>query len=289
MNSFKIVPNITRRDTNSFRLYLNDVTKIKKPLQVKEEKELIEKIKNGDTTAEEELIKRNLRFVISVAKHYQYFNTPIGDIVNDGNIGLIIAARKFDNNNNNKFISYAVHWIRQSILQGLLDNDKSIKIPQNRITQISKIKKARNKLQQKLSKEPSMQEIINETGLKISVKEAEKAMSVYGTLDSIDSEIGSWFGSKDSYTLKDIIPSNDTTLDNRITEIDTNSILDIILEKLPPRNKEILIRYYGLNGNKKMTYDEISLFIGISKERVRQIRVESIKKLKKIIKVQKKL
>jgi len=283
MKQLRIIPQITLRNTDSLNRYLTEVSCVGGVLTAKEEVELALKVQSGDKKAETELILRNLRFVISVAKQYQCSESPLSDLINEGNIGLIMAARKFDVSKGNKFISYAVWWIRQSILKYLSEHGRIVRAPLNRITHIHKIKQATLKLEQKLQREPtedevyeSLQDIMREDEFKI-------ALRIKMNTKSIDRDIQPNMSSRaEVFNLMDVLENpNQMRPDERLVIEDLRVELNRILDKLPPRNKYVLEHFYGLNEERVKTLEEIAQNLSLTKERVRQLKNNSLNQLKR--------
>jgi len=275
MRQLKITKKITERTSETISLYFSEVNKLPL-LTVKEEVELAERIAKGDKAALDKLVKSNLRFVISVAKNYQHQGLPIGDLINEGNLGLIRAAQKFDSSRGFKFISYAVWWIRQSILQALLEQSKIIRIPNNQNININKINKTFATLEQELEREPSDDEI--QEALKdasINVREIRTINTMKPI--SLDSPIRE--GEDLSYI--DLIPNenSDRPDGNFITE-SLQKDLDNVMKKLNPRQRRIICMYFGLLGYQSMTLEEIGDYFDLTRERVRQIKDSGIRLLK---------
>jgi RNA polymerase primary sigma factor len=282
MKTFKISQQITKRETESFISYLYDVKKISKTYNLTREDEisLAKRIKNGDEKAKNELIESNLKFVISVAKQYQTEGVELGDLVNEGNIGLVHAAGKFDPDRNIKFISYAVWWIRQSILCYLNEDARFIRLPLNKISQLNKIKKAEEKFKQTYHRKPSNYELIETLEMDICPNYLNNLLLLNQKTQSLDVSPPSNDTKLDNFTLKDLL-ADDCSLN--IEKIhDKNNLKAIangLLKKVPPMQKEILEMYYGLKGGNSKTLDEIGIHFGLTRERIRQLKKVSIKKL----------
>lgn len=282
MRSLKITNQITKRESESFAKYLQEISKLNKNdnLTADEEVELAKKIKQGDTKAEKELVERNLRFVVSVAKQHQFEGCELGDLVNEGNIGLIKAARKFDTTRGCKFISYAVWWIRQSILCYLSDNARSIRLPLNKIGQLNKIKKAQDKFEQINQRRPSTDELIDMLDFEMSAEEIDKLFMLDKGVQSIDTQITKHNGNSKSedFTLEDLLI--DYTAKNADEDMETEDLKNIvkkILNKMHPNQKTVIEMYYGLSGGEPKTLDEIAEHMELSRERIRQIKNNAVK------------
>lgn len=274
MQRFQIRPSITNRD--AIKLYLKDVNKI--PLLTpEEEKDLGYRIKLGDKSAQDKLVSSNLRFVISVAKQYQNQGLPLEELISAGNEGLIHAATKFDVDRGFKFISYAVWWIRQSILKALYSTSRTIRLPLNQIGNVSKVFKAIREFEQKYERTPTPKELEKLTQLsedKINrLLEYGKYTISLDTPFSDDEEAG---------TLVDIIPNKSSTeADDQLMKDSFKEQIQQILSKTKDREHDILILYYGI-GVRQMDMVEISRLFGISPERIRQIKKDALTQLKTV-------
>lgn len=279
MRQLKITKRITSRDSESITKYFNEVSKI--PLLTNEQEvELAKKASSGDEEALNILVKSNLRFVISVAKQYQNRGLPLEDLVNDGNVGLIRAAKKFDNNRGFKFISYAVWWIRQAIMQSLAEQSRLIRVPNNQTASLYKINKAMSKLEQQLEREPTdeeLQETLDsiESNQDFNVKDLRQLINRTVSLDSPMSE------DDGALTLLDCTPNVDSlSPDNELNKTSMQSDLIKVLDRLTPRQKSVICMYYGLMGQQAMTLEEIGEHFSLTRERVRQVKDGAIKILK---------
>jgi len=284
MKQIKITTSVTNRETESFQQYLKEIAGIQ---MFTEAEELVCSIKasKGDVKAREELVKRNLRFVVSVAKQYVSSNNSIEDLVNEGNIGLIKAAEKFSSDMNVKFISYAVWWVQKIILEYLANNGRTVRLPVNKLNSMSKLNKKINYLEQRLSRNVDISEIITEFGDEMA-KENLELLDILTTYNvtSLDKEINNDEGS--STTLGDLI-SDDSGFkptDNLTHESDIKIEVNRILNTLKPRDKRIIIALFGLDGNPPMTLKEIGDEIGVTREMIRQIKEKTLKKIKARVK-----
>lgn len=273
MRQLKITQRITSRDSESVTKYFNEVNKI--PLLTNEEEcELAKKISEGDEKALETLVKGNLRFVISVAKQYQNRGLPFADLVNDGNIGLIKAAKKFDNNRGFKFISYAVWWIRQSIMQAIAEQARIIKIPHNQTASLYKMNKALSNLEQQLEREPTdaeLQAVLEE----INIKDLR---IISGRTVSLDTPVGEEDG---AMTLIDCTEDNNSVSpDENLNKESMKTDLEKVLDTLTPTQKSVICMYFGLLNKQPMTLEEIGESFDLTRERVRQIKESALKILK---------
>ncbi len=270
----KIVKQFTTHESQSLDKYLQEIGKVEL-LTPEQEIELAVRMKKGDETAMEQLTKANLRFVVSVAKQYQNQGLSLGDLINEGNLGLIKAARRFDETRGFKFISYAVWWIRQSILQALAEQSRIVRLPLNRVGALNKIGKAYSSLRQEFEREPSAEEIAE--ALEMDVDEISSTMKIYGKQVSVDAPFS--FGDENS--LLDVIenvelPSPDNELISESLKTEINSVLSI----LPEREAEVIKLYFGLEGENSMTLEEIGDKFNLTRERVRQIKEKAIRRLR---------
>ncbi len=273
MRQIKITQQITNREAVSLDKYLQEIGKVDL-LTPEQEVELARRIKEGDEEALEQLVKANLRFVVSVAKQYQNQGLPLQDLINEGNVGLITAAKRFDETRGFKFISYAVWWIRQSILQALAEQARVVRLPMNRIALINRIKKVQAQLEQSLGRMPTYEEIAAE--LDISEQEVAKALKQNIRLTSIDSPLDS-----DGETvLLDVIPNTDAPdPDAALMQESLRIDIEEALKILTPREQEIIRCHYGI-GRQPQSLDEIAQKMGLTRERVRQIKEKALQKLK---------
>ena len=273
MYQLKIAPSITNREGEALERYLQDIGKAEM-ISPEEEVELSMKIQRGDNAALARLVRANLRFVVSVAKQYQSKGLGLIDIINEGNVGLIKAAQRFDPTRGFKFISYAVWWIRQSILQAITEKSRLVRLPSNQEGLMSKVKRVRNNFMQENQREPNAQEIA--TALDI---DEEKVMVILDTSIrpiSMDAPISE----NDDTAIIDLIASNDSK-ESTDSELETQSLstqLNIAISQLPEREQNIIRMSFGIAGPER-TLDEIAQHIGLSKERVRQLKEKAIKTL----------
>jgi len=274
MRQLKIVKQVTNRETPSLDKYLHEIGKVEL-LTSEEEVELASKIKNGDEKALEKLIKANLRFVVSVSKQYQNQGLSLPDLINEGNVGLIKAAQRFDETRGFKFISYAVWWIRQSILQALAEQARIVRLPLNKIGSINRINKAFSDLEQLYEREPSVQEIAEM--LEMASDDVKDAMKSAGRHVSMDAPIKD---DEDS-TLYDVLLSKDTPSPDKALLTDSlRREIERVLSILTYREANILRLYFGLNAKYQYTLEEIGQEFNLTRERVRQIKEKAIKRLK---------
>lgn len=263
-------------DEGSLDQYLKEISQY--PLITREEEvELAKRIKKGDQAALEKLCRSNLRFVVSVAKKYQNQGVSLADLINEGNLGLIRAAHKFDETKGIKFISYAVWWIRQAILQALAEQSRIVRVPLNRAGTLHRIGKKSNSLLQELGREPTVEEIAE--GMDISLDEVRKTMSISQSHLSLDAPLTPGEDNK----LLDYLPDeyNPSPDDNAFERALGEAIQDS-LETLKPREAKILKLYYGLDNQEAMTLEEIGSVLGITRERVRQIKEKALSRLRHV-------
>ncbi len=277
MRQLKITNRITSRESLSLDKYLNEISKIDM-LTAEEEAELARRIKEGDEEALEKLTKANLRFVVSVAKNYQNQGLSLTDLINEGNVGLIKAARRFDETRGFKFISYAVWWIRQSILHAIVENARIVRMPTNKIASYNKINRAYAKFIQEHEREPSYEELADILGLK-----AAEVAAVFrsGRHLSMDAPLNK---SEDgSSTMLDLLSSDESLSPDLdlITEARRQEILHS-LKVLSPREREIIVSYFGLEDGKPLNLEEVGDRLGLTRERTRQIKDRAIRRLRKI-------
>jgi len=254
--------------------YLHEISKVEL-LTPDVEVELAKRIKKGDREALETLIKGNLRFVVSVAKQYQNQGLSLSDLINEGNLGLIKAAERFDETRGFKFISYAVWWIRQSILQALAEQARIVRLPLNKIGSINKINKTFSQLEQEYQREPTREELAELLDTRIEI--VESSLGVSNVHLSMDAPLTD----DESNSLYDILLNNDSPSPDN--ELITNSLrkeIERSLSTLAEREADILRYYFGLNGKPAYTLEEIGEEFGLTRERVRQIKEKAIKKLK---------
>ena len=274
MRQLKIIKQVTNREILSLDKYLHEIGKIEL-ITAEEEVDLTKKIHKGDLNARDRLIKANLRFVVSVSKQYQNQGLSLPDMINEGNLGLIKAAERFDDTRGFKFISYAVWWIRQSILQALAEQARIVRLPLNRIGHIYKANKAFAALEQKYQREPTTLEISQALEMApVDVKEAIKNTGWYISLDAplAQDEEGNMY---------DVLLSEDASSPDK--ELLTDSLrkeIERVLNTLTRREADIIRLYFGLNSKQGHTLEEIGEKINLSRERIRQIKDKAIKRLK---------
>lgn len=270
----RITKQFTNRENLSLDKYLQEIGKVTL-LTPEQEIELAIKIKKGDQKALETLTKANLRFVVSVAKQYQNQGLSLGDLINEGNLGLIKAAKRFDETRGFKFISYAVWWIRQSILQSLAEQSRIVRLPLNRVGALNKIGKAYSNLEQEFEREPNAAELAQE--LDMDVSEVSDALKISGRHVSMDAP----FSQGEENRLLDVIeddqqPAPDDSLMNESLKTE----IDRALSTLTEREAEVIKLYFGLNNDHSMTLEEIGERFNLTRERVRQIKEKAIRRLR---------
>ncbi|MBQ2497707.1 MAG: sigma-70 family RNA polymerase sigma factor [Prevotella sp.] len=274
MRQLKINKQITNRESASLEKYLQEIGH-EELLSPEEEVELAQRIHKGDRDALERLTKANLRFVVSVAKQYQNQGLSLADLINEGNVGLIKAAEKFDETRGFKFISYAVWWIRQSILQAIAEQSRLVKLPLNQVNSVNKINKMLSKFEQENERRPSIDEIAENIDLdEEKIAEAIRNASRHVSMDAP-------FSNGDENSLLDVMPNADAPLADNLVEME--SLRDEIaaaLKTLNERERKVLEAFYGI-GQPEMTLDEIGRSLGLTRERVRQIRQKAIRQLRK--------
>ncbi|MGB5820557.1 MAG: RNA polymerase sigma factor RpoD/SigA [Saonia sp.] len=274
MRQLKIIKQVTNRESKSLDKYLQDISKIEL-ITANEEVELAQKIRDGDQAALEKLTNANLRFVVSVAKQYQNQGLNLPDLINEGNVGLVKAAKRFDETRGFKFISYAVWWIRQSILQALAEQSRVVRLPLNKIGSINKIKKTFSYLEQAHERPPSAEEIANE--LEMTITEVEQSLKNSGRHVSMDAPLTE---GEDS-NLYDVLRSGESPKpDNILMRQSLNTEINRALETLSPREADVVKLYYGIGDQQSMTLAEIGQTFDLTRERVRQIREKAIRKLR---------
>ena len=274
MRQLKITKQVTNRETASLDKYLQEIGRVDL-ITAEEEVELAQKIKAGDDKALDKLTKANLRFVVSVSKQYQNQGLTLPDLINEGNLGLIKAAKRFDETRGFKFISYAVWWIRQSILQALAEQSRIVRLPLNKIGSINKINKAYAVLEQKFERPPTAEEIADL--VELSLTEVQQSLKNTGRHVSMDAPL---IEGEDS-NLYDVMGSEDSP--NPDAELMLESLREEIrraLDTLTPREADVVSSYFGLNAGCSMTLEEIGERFDLTRERVRQIKEKAIRRLK---------
>jgi RNA polymerase primary sigma factor len=266
MRQLKISKQITNRESQSLDKYLQEIGKVDL-LTADEEVVLAKRIREGDQLALEKLTKANLRFVVSVAKQYQNQGLSLGDLINEGNLGLIKAAQRFDETRGFKFISYAVWWIRQSILQALAEQSRIVRLPLNRVGSLNKISKTFSELEQKFEREPSPEELAEV--LEVSASEVVDTMKISGRHVSMDAP----FVQGEENSLLDVLENDgDEKPDDGLMNDSLRKEVQRALSTLTSREADVITLYFGLNGEHAMTLEEIGEKFNLTRERVRQIK-----------------
>ena len=274
MRQLKITKQVTNRETASLDKYLQEIGKVEL-ITADEEVILAQKIKQGDQEALEKLTKANLRFVVSVAKQYQNQGLTLPDLINEGNLGLIKAAQRFDETRGFKFISYAVWWIRQSILQALAEQSRIVRLPLNKIGSINKINKAAANLEQEYERQPNADEIANL--LEITEHEVKESVRNSGRHVSMDAPLVQG----EDTTMYDVLRSSDnTTPESGLMYESLKREIERAISTLTTREADVVRLYFGLSGQHPMTLEEIGEQFDLTRERVRQIKEKAIRRLK---------
>lgn len=275
MRQLKISKSITNRESQSIEKYLQEIGK-EDLLTPEEEVELARRIRAGDQTALEKLTRANLRFVVSVAKQYQNNSLSLNDLINEGNLGLVKAAQKFDETRGFKFISYAVWWIRQSIIQALAEHSRLVRLPLNKVGSLTKINKAFSDLEQKYQREPTAEELA--ILLEIPVEEVEATLGISARHVSMDAP----FTEGESNALIDVLDNPNAEKTDIALEYKESLQMetDRILATLTDREKEVIKLFFGIGVEHPMTLEDIGESLGITRERIRQIKDKAITKLR---------
>jgi RNA polymerase primary sigma factor len=275
MRQLKITQSITNRESASLEMYLHDISK-EQMVTAQEEVELAQKIRAGDAEALDKLTRANLRFVVSVSKQYQNQGLSLPDLINEGNLGLIKAAQRFDETKGFKFISYAVWWIRQSILQAIAEQSRLVRLPLNQIGTLNKVRKSFSKLEQDFQREPSAEELANV--LNFSINHITDVMRVSAKPVSFDAPLDN---SEDSSTLLDILEGSDAvSTDTNVLQESMAEDINRYLSILSPKEIQVIKMFFGIGHTHNMSLDEISIKIQLTRERVRQIKETALRKLK---------
>ncbi|MBR10814.1 MAG: RNA polymerase subunit sigma [Rickettsiales bacterium] len=274
MRQLKISKQITNRESESLDRYLQEIGRVEL-ITAEEEVVLARKIREGDQVALEKLTKANLRFVVSVAKQYQNQGLTLGDLINEGNLGLIKAAQRFDETRGFKFISYAVWWIRQSILQALAEQSRIVRLPLNRVGSLNKVPKTFSELEQKFEREPTPDELAE--FLEISEDEVIDTIKISGRHVSMDAPFA---GGEESSLLDVLEDELEVTPDNTLISDSLCIEVQRALSTLTSRESDVVSYYFGLNGSHALTLEEIGDKFGLTRERVRQIKEKAIRRLR---------
>ena len=274
MRQLKITKSITNRESASLDKYLQEIGR-EELVSPEEEVELAQRIRQGDQVALEKLTRANLRFVVSVAKQYQNQGLSLPDLINEGNLGLIKAAEKFDETRGFKFISYAVWWIRQSILQALAEQSRIVRLPLNQVGSLNKINKALGRFEQENERQPSTQELADM--IDIPKDKIDDTLRVSGRHVSMDAP----FVDGEDNSLLDVLPNDDSPMADRgLNKESLSTEVERALQVLTPRERELIKCFFGI-GCQEMTLEEIGENLDLTRERVRQIKEKAIRKLKK--------
>jgi RNA polymerase primary sigma factor len=274
MRQLKITKQVTNRESPSLDKYLHEIGKVQL-ITAEEEVSLAKKIRQGDERALDQLISANLRFVVSVAKQYQNQGLTLPDLINEGNLGLIKAAQRFDETRGFKFISYAVWWIRQSILQALAEQARIVRLPLNKIGSVNKVNNAFSRLEQKFQREPTPEEIADV--LEMVPKDVKEALKVSNRHVSMDAPLKP----DEENTLYDVLLASDSlSPDAEMVDDSLKKEIERSLSTLSAREADIIKLYYGLNGEPPYSLEEIGKLFNLTRERVRQIKEKAIKRLK---------
>lgn len=279
MRQLKITQQITQRTEQSAIRYFQDINKYSL-ISAEEEVSLSARIRNGDNAALEKLVVSNLRFVVSVAKQYLNQGLSFSDLINQGNLGLVKAAKKFDETRGFKFISYAVWWIRQSIMEALAEQTRIVRLPLNRISSINKISKATARLEQELEREPSEDEIAQ--FLDYTEDEVEKINKIKKRQISFDKPLS--YNGENDFCLYDVVKNeNFPTPDNKLMNESMKINIQRAIGKLSDREAGVLIKYFGLNNSRALSLFDIAREYGTSSERIRQIKNKALDKLRRLL------
>ncbi len=273
MRQLKITQSITNRESQSLDKYLHEIGKVDL-ITAEEEVILAQKIREGDQAALERLTKTNLRFVVSVAKQYQNQGLTLGDLINEGNLGLIKAAKRFDETKGFKFISYAVWWIRQSILQAIAEQSRIVRLPLNQVGSLSKISKAFSKLEQEYEREPTPNELADI--LETTVDKVSDTLSNSGRHVSMDAP----FVQGEENTLLDVLENADPNTDSILINESLSEEIKRSLATLTEREREIIVLFFGISSNHPLSLEEIGEKFNLTRERVRQIKDKAIQRLR---------
>jgi RNA polymerase primary sigma factor len=273
MRQLKITQSITNRESQSLDKYLHEIGKVDL-ITAEEEVILAQKIREGDQAALERLTKTNLRFVVSVAKQYQNQGLTLGDLINEGNLGLIKAAKRFDETKGFKFISYAVWWIRQSILQAIAEQSRIVRLPLNQVGSLSKISKAFSKLEQEYEREPSPEELADI--LETTVDKISDTLSNSGRHVSMDAP----FVQGEENTLLDVLENKEPNTDSILINESLSEEIKRSLSTLTEREREIIVLFFGLGTNHQLSLEEIGEKFNLTRERVRQIKDKALQRLR---------
>ena len=273
MRQLKISQSITNRESASLQQYFSDIAKI--PMVTPQEEVILtQKIRQGDQAALERLASANLRFVVSVAKQYESSGLTLGDLINEGNLGLIKAAKRFDETKGFKFISYAVWWIRQSILQAINDHARIVRLPANKVGDLSKISKASSELEQHLERAATVEEIAEI--LEVTVEKVAGTLASASRHISVDAP----FSSEEENTLLDVLQNPGSGTDKEVMDDSLRTEISRSLTMLEKRDREIVELFFGLGGSQPLSLEEIGEKYNLTRERVRQIKDKALARLR---------
>ena len=275
MRQLKITKSITNRESRSLERFLNEIGH-EPLLTADEEVELAQRIKKGDEEALNKLVKANLRFVVSVAKQYQNQGLSLEDVINEGNLGLIRAAQKFDETRGFKFISYAVWWIRQSIVQAIAEHSRMVRLPMNQVGSANRLNREINRFEQENERKPSMQELAEEANM--TEEKVQEALRITGRHTSIDAPFND---GTDNALIDVLVNENSPMADNELVNESLKEEVERVMGVLNQREACVLRYFYGLEDEHDLTYEEIGNRLGLTRERVRQIKDKAIRKLKR--------
>lgn len=273
MRQLKITQSITNRESQSLDKYLSEIAKVDL-ITAQEEVILAQKIREGDQAALERLTKTNLRFVVSVAKQYQNQGLTLGDLINEGNLGLIKAAKRFDETKGFKFISYAVWWIRQSILSAVAEQSRIVRLPLNQVGSLSKIRKSQSKLEQEFEREPTPEELAED--METTAEKISDALSNSGRHVSMDAP----FVTGEENTLLDVLQSGDAATDSDLMVDSLAQEIKRSLNILVDRERQVIELFFGLNSTAPHSLEEIGEKFDLTRERVRQIKDKALMRLR---------
>ena len=274
MRQLKITKSITNRDSQSLDKYLTEISR-EDMINAEQEVELAKKIKKGDQRALEKLVRANLRFVVSVSKQYQNQGLTLPDLINEGNLGLIKAAQRFDETRGFKFISYAVWWIRQSILQAIAEQSRIVRLPLNQVGSLNKINKAFAQLEQQYERPPVADELAS--ALEIPEEKVKDTMSVSGRHVSVDAPLKE----DEDFSLLDLISNNESpSADGDLMRESWQKEIERLLETLTERERDVIRLFFGIGMNHGLTLEEIGDKFDLTRERVRQIKEKAIRRLR---------
>ena len=273
MRQLKIIKQITNRESESLEKYFQEIGKVEL-ITAEMEVELAKRIKEGDEIALEKLTKANLRFVVSVAKQYQNSGLSLGDLINEGNVGLIKAAKRFDETRGFKFISYAVWWIRQSIMQALAEQSRIVRIPLNRVGSLNKINRTFSELEQKYQREASNHEVADV--LNVSIEDVDKALSTGRRHISVNAPLVSG----EDNSLLDVLDNMEETPDSTLMIESLRGQIERALSTLTEKERNVIVYYFGLSGTQAKSLEEIAHQLNLTRERVRQIKEKALRRLR---------